>query len=84
MFYYKYFQSSTSIILIQEGVEIRSVRDLSEAIPSAIHDNVHITPSYIEFQEASEGITCRQRITIKNTGLKPAFVRLRQPYSIVS
>ncbi|XP_029049389.1 uncharacterized protein LOC114879055 [Osmia bicornis bicornis] len=73
---------STSIILIQEGVEVSSVRDANDAVPSAIHDNVHITPSYIEFKEASEGITCRQLITIKNTGLKPAFVKLRQPYSI--
>ncbi|XP_034195084.2 cilia and flagella-associated protein 47 isoform X2 [Osmia lignaria lignaria] len=75
-------QLSTSIILIQEGVEVSSVRDSNDAVPSAVHDNVHITPSYIEFKEASEGITCRQLITIKNTGLKPAFVKLRQPYSI--
>lgn len=47
-------------------------------------DNVYITPSHIEFNEAIEGITNRQRIIMKNIGSKPAFIRIREPNSLVN
>ncbi|KAG7200973.1 hypothetical protein KM043_003330 [Ampulex compressa] len=74
--------ADNSVILMREGAEIKSIPPSVEMVPSARHDNVHITPSFIEFTEAAEGITCRQRITIKNTGSKPALVRIREPNSI--
>lgn len=48
------------------------------------YDDVYISPSHIKFNEAFEGITYRQRITIKNVGYKPALIRIRQLNSIVN
>lgn len=50
---------------------------------SVRYDDVYITPGYIKFDEAFEGITYQRHITIKNVGIKPAFIKIHQPTSMV-
>ncbi|XP_032680467.1 cilia- and flagella-associated protein 47-like [Odontomachus brunneus] len=56
---------------------------MSRSATGLKYNNVYITPSHIEFTEALEGVTYRQCITIKNIGNRSAFIRIRQPHSIV-
>ncbi|XP_011629828.2 uncharacterized protein LOC105422224 [Pogonomyrmex barbatus] len=70
-----------SIVMIQERKEIQIALPIDE-LAGIKHDNVYISPSHIKFNEAFEGITYRQRMTIKNIGYKSAFVKIRQPNSI--
>lgn len=68
---------------MKEGIEIQQVPRSYDQSATAKHDDVYIYPSFMEFKEASEGITCHQRITIKNTGKKSAFIKIYQTKSIV-
>lgn len=57
----------------------------TDELPTGIkYGDIYITPSYIKFDEAFEGVTYRQRITIKNIGNRPAFIRIRQSNSLVN
>lgn len=71
-------------MFVQEGINIQYIPSSIDQSVSVQHDNVHIYPRFIEFNEASEGITCQQRITIKNIGKKAAFIKVRRAKSIVS
>ncbi|EZA58007.1 hypothetical protein X777_01388 [Ooceraea biroi] len=67
---------------MQEGEEAQTVLTRNQSATGIKYDNVYITPSHIEFNEAIEGVTYRQRITMKNIGSKPAFIRIREPNSL--
>lgn len=69
---------------MQEEEEEQTLLATNELAAGVKHENVYITPSHIEFTEAIEGATYRRRITIKNIGIKSAFIRIRQPNSIVN
>ncbi|XP_043513633.1 cilia- and flagella-associated protein 47-like [Frieseomelitta varia] len=69
-------------MLMQEGIDIQYIPSSIDQSVTAQLDDVHIYPRFIEFNEASEGITCQRRITIKNTGKKPAFIKVHQAKSI--
>lgn len=69
-------------MLMQEGIPY--IPNSVDQSVTAQYDGVHVHPSFIEFNEASEGITCQQRIVIKNTGKKSAFIKVHQTKSIVS
>ncbi|RLU22209.1 hypothetical protein DMN91_006590, partial [Ooceraea biroi] len=74
--------STNSLALMQEGEEAQTVLTRNQSATGIKYDNVYITPSHIEFNEAIEGVTYRQRITMKNIGSKPAFIRIREPNSL--
>ncbi|XP_011873042.1 PREDICTED: uncharacterized protein LOC105564890 [Vollenhovia emeryi] len=68
---------------MQEEQEIQKSAVLTDELARGIrYDDVYISPSHIKFNEAFEGVTYRQRITIKNVGYKPALIRIRQLNSI--
>lgn len=69
---------------MQGEQEIPTIFIADELATGIRYDDVYISPSHMKFDEAFEGVTYRQRITIKNIGYKPAFVRIRQLNSIVS
>lgn len=69
---------------MQEGEEIQTLLATNKSATGIKYDNVYITPSYIKFDEAFEGVTYRQRITIKNVGNRPALIRIRQSNSLVN
>lgn len=68
---------------MQEGEETQEVLPAKDLATGVKHDDVYITPSRIEFIEAFEGVTYRQRVTIKNIGSKTALIKIHQPNSIV-
>lgn len=72
-----------SITLMQENIEMKYFPTTVEVVPISYYDDVHISPNYIEFKDAREGLTCSQKIVIKNVGTKPAFIRIRKPSSLV-
>ncbi|KAK1123765.1 hypothetical protein K0M31_008460 [Melipona bicolor] len=74
--------STSSSMLMQEGIDVQYIPSSVDPSLTAQHDSVHIYPRFIEFNEASEGITCHQRIVIKNTGKKSAFIKVHQTKSI--
>lgn len=57
---------------------------MDKSVKGVKHNDVYITPSHIEFVEAFEGISYQQCIIIKNVGNRSAFIRIRQPNSIVN
>lgn len=69
---------------MQKKEEIQTVLATNKSAIGVIYDNVYITPSFIKFDEAFEGITYRQRIIIKNIGNRPAFIKIRQSNSLVN
>ena len=71
-------------MLMQEGIDVQYIPGSTDQSVTVKHDDVHIYPRFLEFNEASEGITCQQRIIIKNAGKKPAFIKVHQAKSIVS
>lgn len=73
-----------SVVLMQEKQEIQTAFTTDELATGIRYDDVYISPSHIKFNEAFEGVTYRQRITIKNVGYKPAFIRICQLNSIVN
>lgn len=62
----------------------RSLTTMSKPVAGLKYNNVYITPSYIEFADALEGVSYQQCITIKNIGNTSVFIRIRQPNSIVN
>ncbi|KAK2584069.1 hypothetical protein KPH14_006516 [Odynerus spinipes] len=74
--------NESSIVLIQEQAEVQSAFPMVDMKSKSCYDDVHITPSFIEFKEATEGITSSQSIVIQNRGTKPAFIRIREPNSM--
>lgn len=69
---------------MEEEEEIQTLLATNKSATGIKYDNVYITPSYIKFDEAFEGVTYRQRITIKNVGNRPALIRIRQSNSLVN
>lgn len=69
---------------MQGEQEIQTIFIRDELATGIRYDDVYISPSHIKFNEAFEGVTYRQRITIKNVGYKPALIRIRQLNSIVN
>ncbi|KAI4480245.1 hypothetical protein M0804_010243 [Polistes exclamans] len=72
----------SSIVLMPENVEIRSIPTTVEIIPISHFDDVHISPSFIEFNDAREGLPFIKKILIRNCGTRPAFIRIREPNSM--
>ncbi|XP_024941721.1 uncharacterized protein LOC107268643 isoform X1 [Cephus cinctus] len=72
----------SSVIIVQEGSDVQNVPESIEILEFTGHDNISITPSYMEFRDASEGTTYRQLMIIQNTGNKPALIRICAPNSI--
>lgn len=72
-----------SAVLIQENIETKSIPTMVEVVPVSYYDDIQIIPNFIEFKDAREGLTCSQKIVIKNVGTKPAFIRIRKPSSLV-
>lgn len=70
--------------MTQEKQEMQAVHTTDELATGIRFDDVYISPSHVKFNEAFEGVMYRQRITIKNVGYKPAFIRIRQLNSIVN
>ncbi|XP_011691903.1 PREDICTED: uncharacterized protein LOC105452479 isoform X2 [Wasmannia auropunctata] len=71
-----------SIVSIQEGQKMQTALTTDELATGIRYDDVYISPSHIQFNEAFEGVTYRHRITIKNIGYKPALIRICQLNSI--
>lgn len=69
---------------MQKGQKIQIVPTIDESATGIRYNDVYISPSHIKFNETFEGITHRQRITIKNVGYKPAVIRICPLNSIVN
>ncbi|XP_036143215.1 uncharacterized protein LOC118645691 [Monomorium pharaonis] len=62
--------------------EVKKTFRTDELATGIRYDDVYISPSHIKFNETFEGVTHRQRITIKNVGYKPALIKISHPNSI--
>ncbi|KYN08347.1 Uncharacterized protein CXorf59, partial [Cyphomyrmex costatus] len=62
--------------LMQKKQKIQTAPNKDELATGIRYDDVYISPSHIKFNEAFEGVTYRQRITIKNVGYKSALIRI--------
>ncbi|XP_043492465.1 cilia- and flagella-associated protein 47-like [Polistes fuscatus] len=72
----------SSVVLMPENAEIRSIPTIVEVIPISQYDDVHISPNFIEFNDAREGLPFVKKIVIRNCGTRPAFIRIREPNSM--
>lgn len=70
--------------MAQKKQKIQTVLVTNKSAIGVKYDDVYITPSYIKFDEAFEGVTYRQHIIIKNIGKRPAFIRIHQSNSLVN
>jgi len=70
--------------LTEKKEKIQTVLATNKSATGVKYDDVYITPSYIKFDEAFEGVTYRRRIIIKNIGNRSAFIRIRQSNSLVN
>lgn len=73
----------SSVVLIQENTVTKSIPTMVEVVPISYYDDIQISPNFIEFKDAREGLTSSQKIVIRNIGTKPAFIRIREPNSLV-
>lgn len=73
-----------SVVLVPDKQEIQTAFITDELAAGVRYDDVYISPGYIKFNETFEGVTHRQRITMKNVGYKPALIRICQLNSIVN
>lgn len=69
---------------LKNGGEVVSIdRSADIANDSIEYDSVRISPSFMEFKDAFEGMTFRQLFIIQNVGKHPAHIRICSPNSIV-